>query len=145
YRAGQFERAAELYQRGQGADAQYNLGNALARQGRYPEAIAAYDRALKQTPGMADAIANKQAVEAAMKRPPPKNQSGQGQQPKPGSQQQKNQPQPQDPQRKPDGKPEDKPQDRPQKPDPDGQQSPQPKPADDPETQRRADQEQRER
>jgi len=146
YRAGQFERAAELYQRGQGADSQYNLGNALARQGRYPEAIAAYDRALKLTPGMADAIANKRAVEAAMKRPPQKNQDGQGQQkPTPGSQQQKNQPQPQDPQRKPDGKPEDQPQDRPQKPDPDGQPGQQPKPADDPETQRRADQDQRER
>lgn len=71
YRKGEFERAGELYQRAQGADAQYNLGNALARQGRYPDAIQAYDRALKLQPGMADALANKRAVEAAMKRPPP--------------------------------------------------------------------------
>lgn len=143
YRTGQFERAAELYQRAQGADAQYNLGNALARQGRYPEAIAAYDRALKQQPGMEDAIANKRAVEAAMKRPPPKNQDGQNQ-PKPSDTQQ-GKDQPSKPQPNPQQKPDDKPQDRPQKPDPDGQQNPQKKPADDPEAQRRADQDQRER
>ncbi|QWP76747.1 VWA domain-containing protein [Lysobacter sp. K5869] len=144
YRAGQFERAAELYQRGQGADAQYNLGNALARQGRYPEAIAAYDRALKQQPGMDDAIANKRAVEEAMKRRPPQNQDSKNQ-PKPSSGSQQNQDrQPSPPQQNPQQKPDDKPQDRPQKPDQDGQQNPQKKPADDPEAQRRADQAQRE-
>lgn len=140
YRAGQFERAAELYQRAQGADAQYNLGNALARQGRYPEAIAAYDRALKQTPGMEDAIANKRAVEAAMKRPPQQNQDGQKpQKQQPGKQDPKPSPQGQNPQQ--DGKP----QQQPQKPDPDGQQKTPQKPSDDPEEQRRADQAQRER
>jgi Ca-activated chloride channel family protein len=76
YRKGEFERAGELYQRAQGADAQYNLGNALARQGRYPDAIAAYERALELQPGMADALANKRAVEAAVKRPPPKGGDG---------------------------------------------------------------------
>ena len=35
------------------------------------EAIAAYDEALRLQPGMADAIANKRAVEAALKRKPP--------------------------------------------------------------------------
>lgn len=54
-----------------GADAAYNRGNALARQGRYDEAIAAYDDALRLQPGMPDAIANRKAVEAAMKRRPP--------------------------------------------------------------------------
>lgn len=144
YRAGQFERAGELYRRGQGADAQYNLGNALARQGRYPDAIAAYDRALKDQPGMADAIANKRAVEEAMKRPPPQKQDGQGQQPKPSSGQKNDQqqPQPQNPQQKPD----DKPQQQPDKPDQNGQpQDPSKNPGDDPEAQRRADQAQRER
>ncbi|MBX9401848.1 tetratricopeptide repeat protein [Lysobacter sp. BMK333-48F3] len=71
YRKGEFERAGELYRQGRGADAQYNLGNALARQGRYDEAIQAYDQALKLQPGMADALANRRAVAAAKKRPPP--------------------------------------------------------------------------
>ncbi|MGO1071958.1 VWA domain-containing protein [Lysobacter sp. CA199] len=77
YRAGRFEQAAGLYQRADGVDAQYNLGNALARQQQYPEAIQAYDRALKLQPGMADAIANKRAVEEAMKRKPPPSGEGQ--------------------------------------------------------------------
>lgn len=54
-----------------GADAAYNRGNALARQGRYEDAIAAYDDALRLQPGMQDAIANRKAVQAAMKRKPP--------------------------------------------------------------------------
>jgi Ca-activated chloride channel family protein len=58
-----------------GAEAAYDRGNALARQGRYDEAIAAYDEALRAKPGMADAIANRKAVEAAKKRRPP---SGKG-------------------------------------------------------------------
>ena len=55
-----------------GADANYNLGNAFARQGKYQQAIAAYDEALRQRPGMDDAIANRAAVIAAMKRNPPR-------------------------------------------------------------------------
>ena len=51
----------------------------LARQGDYDEAIAAYDEALRLQPGMADALANKRAVEAARKRKPPSGkQTGQG-------------------------------------------------------------------
>ncbi|WP_206861753.1 VWA domain-containing protein [Lysobacter changpingensis] len=111
YRRGDFDAAAQAYQSGDSADAHYNRGNALAKAGQYPQAIAAYDEALKRQPGMADAIANKRAVQAAMQRKPPpqgggsggqskdpqqqkpdqKPQSGQGQQ---GSQSQ--QPQPQD-------------------------------------------------
>ncbi|MGH8081258.1 MAG: VWA domain-containing protein [Lysobacter sp.] len=147
YRENHFEQAAQLYQRADGADAQYNLGNALARQGQYPEAIQAYDRALKQQPDMADAIANKRAVEAAMKRkPPPKNGDKGAQSPKPS-----------------DDKPqESKPSDGSQspsspKPDPRKQppqqqqnqnssgQTPGETPPDDPETQRKADAEQRAR
>src|SRR5690606_24627844 len=54
-----------------GADAAYNRGNALAKAGRYEEAIAAYDEALGRQPGMDDAIANRALVEAAMRRQPP--------------------------------------------------------------------------
>ncbi|RPE74813.1 Ca-activated chloride channel family protein [Vulcaniibacterium tengchongense] len=73
YRRGDYARAAALYAGVGTADAHYNRGNALAKAGRYPQALAAYDEALKRAPRMADALANKRAVEAAMKpRPPPR-------------------------------------------------------------------------
>ena len=80
YRQGDFTAAADAFgaAAARGADAQYNLANALARQGRYDEALAAYDRALAQAPGREDAIANRAVVEAARKRKPPPGQ-GQGQ------------------------------------------------------------------
>jgi len=76
YRRGDFEAAESKFRGLQTADGLYNRGNALAKQGRYDEAIAAYDAALKQQPGMEDAIANRAAVEAARKR---QQQSGGGQ------------------------------------------------------------------
>lgn len=83
YRKGDFAGAAQRYERVDSADSHYNRGNALAKAGEYPQAIAAYDEALKREPGMEDAIANKRAVEAAMKRkPPPKGGGGQSQSPK---------------------------------------------------------------
>jgi len=67
YKAGQYEEAAKTLQ-GQGsADAKYNLGNALAKQGQYPQAIAAYEQALKLDPKNEDARYNKELVEKAMK------------------------------------------------------------------------------
>ncbi|MBE2290970.1 MAG: VWA domain-containing protein, partial [Xanthomonadaceae bacterium] len=79
YRQGDFATAEQAFAAAgaRGADAEYNLGNALARQGRFDEAIAAYDRALAQAPGMEDAAANRAVVEDARKRQPP--QGGQGQ------------------------------------------------------------------
>lgn len=71
YREGNFLGAAQGFAQVDTADAHYNRGNALARAGRYPEAIRAYDQALQRAPGMADAEANRRAVEAAMKRKPP--------------------------------------------------------------------------
>ncbi|AWV08364.1 tetratricopeptide repeat protein [Marilutibacter maris] len=66
YRKGDFAAAAEGYQQVDSADGHYNRGNALAKAGRYPEAVEAYDRALQLQPGMEDAIANREAVQAAM-------------------------------------------------------------------------------
>ncbi len=83
YRKQDFAAAEKAWQGIDTADGHYNLGNALAKAGRYPEAIAAYDRALKSQPGMADALANKRAVQAAMKRKPPpgkRNQDDNGKQ-----------------------------------------------------------------
>lgn len=71
YRGKDYQRAAQAWREVPGADADYNRGNALAKAGRYEEAIAAYDEALRQQPGMADAIANRNPVLAAMKRKPP--------------------------------------------------------------------------
>ena len=84
YRRNNFDQAAQAWTGVASADAHYNRGNALARQGRYPEAIAAYNDALRAQPGMVDALANKRAVEAAMKRKPPQgkqqgNRGGQDQ------------------------------------------------------------------
>ncbi|MCY7354313.1 MAG: VWA domain-containing protein [Lysobacter sp.] len=72
YRKGDFVSAEKSFTGIDKPDAHYNRGNALAKAGRYEEAIAAYDAALGKQPGMQDAIANKRAVEAAMKRKPPK-------------------------------------------------------------------------
>jgi Ca-activated chloride channel homolog len=63
YRAGDYPAAAQALQQASGGDAAYNLGNTLARQGQYQQAIAAYDHALKLDPGNADAKANRKAVE----------------------------------------------------------------------------------
>lgn len=91
YRAGDYKAAMTQLADLPGADAAYNRGNALARQGRYEEAIAEYDRALREQPGRRDAVENRRVVEAARKsrsqqqsqpRPKPsgdaaKNQDGQ--------------------------------------------------------------------
>ncbi|QNH20086.1 membrane protein [Xanthomonas sp. GW] len=98
YRKGDFAAAQQQFEGIDSDQGWYNLGNALARQGRYDEAIDAYDKALRQHPQMADAIANRAAVDAARKRQSGQNDSAQnkpGQQGKDQSQQnQKGQSQP---------------------------------------------------
>lgn len=79
YRAGEFDAAAQAWRGLDSAVGHYNRGNALARAGQYRDAIDAYDAALLEQPGMADAIANKAAVEALLKRQPPPG--GQNRQP----------------------------------------------------------------
>lgn len=68
YRAGDFDAANKAYEQSEGVDAQYNSGNALAKLGKYEDALAAYDRALAANPDMQDAKANRQAVEEWLKR-----------------------------------------------------------------------------
>jgi Ca-activated chloride channel family protein len=80
YRQGHYDAAARTWQGLPGADAAYNLGNALAKGGDYTGAVTAYDRALRLQPGMQDAIANRAAVLNAMRRKPqPPGGSGQDQ------------------------------------------------------------------
>jgi Ca-activated chloride channel family protein len=63
YRSREFERAADGYLRQDGISARYNLGNALAQQERYADAIAAYDAVLAADPDHEDAQFNKALVE----------------------------------------------------------------------------------
>lgn len=105
YRRGDFQTAQQQFEGVNDAEARYNLGNALARQGQYDAAIAAYDQALALRPGMPDAVANRAAVDAARKRKPlpgggqqpqqqqqKQNQSQQSQQQQQQQQQQKQDP-----------------------------------------------------
>lgn len=67
YRAEDYAGAEQDFAQRTDADSHYNRGNALAKAQRFEDAIAAYDAALKATPGMEDATANRAAVEAWMK------------------------------------------------------------------------------
>ena len=66
YKRGNFQLALDNFAHGTGAAADYNRGNALARLGRYQDAVAAYDQSLKENPGDPDAIANRAAVAALL-------------------------------------------------------------------------------
>ena len=74
YRAGDMADAVRDFQGVDAADARYNAGNALAKQQQFKEAIAAYDDALRRDPSLADAAANKKAVEEWLKKQQKKNQ-----------------------------------------------------------------------
>ncbi len=89
YRGEDYAAAAREWNRLDGADADYNRGNALAKARNYEDALAAYDAALKRDPKHADAVANRKAVEDWLKQQPqqdsggdesqPSSQDGQGQ------------------------------------------------------------------
>ena len=84
FRAGDFESAATDYAQVENADGAYNQGNALAKLGRFDEALASYDRALKLAPDMDDAKANRTAVEEWLKRKQKQDKSSQKQNQKSG-------------------------------------------------------------
>jgi Ca-activated chloride channel family protein len=89
YRAGDYAAAAQALKPVPGARAAYNRGNALARQGLYAEALDDYARALQLDPALADAKANRQAVEQWLSQHKP--QSTPQDQQAPGQKQQKQQ------------------------------------------------------
>ena len=80
YRGKDWSAAAQDFAAGDSADAQYNLGNALAMAGDYEQALAAYDKALAREPDMADALANRKTVEDALKQRTPPEQKQQDKQ-----------------------------------------------------------------
>ncbi|MGH8142105.1 MAG: hypothetical protein ACREU2_06255 [Steroidobacteraceae bacterium] len=66
-RARQYAQAAQLLAPFRDARSQYNRGNALARSGRLPDALRAYDAALAQSPHDRDARHNRDLVARALR------------------------------------------------------------------------------
>lgn len=83
YQAGDFKAAAEDLQGIDNADAYYNRGNAWAQQGQLPEAVKAYEGALKRNPKHEDAKFNRDLVEQMMKQQQDQQQDKKDQQGKP--------------------------------------------------------------
>lgn len=63
YQAGDYAAAQAIYSQQDTAEAHYNRANALAQQGQFADAIAAYDEALARQADYPDARHNKQLVE----------------------------------------------------------------------------------
>ena len=78
YRAGNFEDALRYMGELQGTENYYNLGNALARNSLYEEAITAYEMVLSENPDHEDAKFNKELLEKILEEQ--ENQQAQQQQ-----------------------------------------------------------------
>lgn len=68
YQSGDYEQALESLRNPTTSNDHYNRGNALAKLGRYPEAIKAYDEALNLDSNNKDASFNREQVEYALKK-----------------------------------------------------------------------------
>jgi Ca-activated chloride channel homolog len=79
YKRGNYASALDNFAQSKGADADYNRGNALAKLGRYQDAIAAYDKSLQANPSE-DARVNKAAVEALLQQQKTQQQASNSQQ-----------------------------------------------------------------
>ncbi len=66
YRAGEYARALEYWDTQGDEAAQYNRGNALAKLGRYEDAIQAYEQVLEKNPQHQDASYNRKLLERAL-------------------------------------------------------------------------------
>ena len=82
-RAGQYAQAAKSLAPLRDADSLYNRGNALAHTGQLRDALAAYDAALKQSPGNRDIVHNRDLVAHELQNQ--QQQSAKGQQRSNGS------------------------------------------------------------
>ncbi len=78
YRAGKYQQALKLWREQHTPDAAYNAGNALARLGQLPQAIAAYEQAIRQDPENSDAVKNRDLLKKLLEKQ--KNQQQQNQQ-----------------------------------------------------------------
>ena len=78
YRAQDYQGALENWGGLEGEESLYNAGNALARLGRYEEALKAYDSLLERNPDHEDALFNKRAIEEFMRQQQQQEQSQSG-------------------------------------------------------------------
>ncbi|WP_105103988.1 VWA domain-containing protein [Microbulbifer pacificus] len=67
YRAGEYDAAAKNFAQSPDPQGLYNLGNSLTQQGRFDDAIKAFDQALAQNPEFADAAHNRDIAEQLKK------------------------------------------------------------------------------
>ncbi len=67
YRAGQYQQAVSLYEGLQDPQSLYNQANALAHLGQYARALEALNAVLKQDPTQADALHNREVIQALLK------------------------------------------------------------------------------
>lgn len=79
HRAGDYQAAVDTLEELDDVESNYNRGNALARLGRYREAIAAYDRTLEERPDHADAKFNRDLLEKELERQQQRQDRGSGQ------------------------------------------------------------------
>ena len=63
YQSGKYQQALELFSEDDSAASNFNLGNSLAQQNRFPEAILAYQKALLLNPDLVSASYNKRLIE----------------------------------------------------------------------------------
>ncbi len=99
YRAGQFAQVASMLSGPTDADTHYNRANALAKQGQFADALAAYDAALTLRSDDADARFNRDLVQRLLNpppHPPPPAAGGGGASPPAGGGQQAGKPAPTD-------------------------------------------------
>tara|TARA_R110002073_G_scaffold238789_2_gene399934 strand:- start:11444 stop:13243 length:1800 start_codon:yes stop_codon:yes gene_type:complete len=68
YRKGDFATVEELLNEKEDTRSIYNRANAMAKQGRYEDAIAAYDKVLESNPEHEDAIFNRELIEKELEK-----------------------------------------------------------------------------
>lgn len=74
YQNGKYKEAAEQFKKDPSATGLYNLGNALAKQGKLTEAKQAYEKALQRQPEIADAAANLDIINRLLEQQEPSSE-----------------------------------------------------------------------